>query len=88
MVLAFSGLQYCGMQDQIDVSTIEGTLKKSLWPQLAHDSKKAGYTLAGRTDKGVSAVCQVVSTSCQYERIAFLPSSATFARDAASLPNH
>jgi len=63
IVLSFIGTEYSGMQDQGEAAdTIERHLKSTTFPRMAHNGTiKTGYTRAARTDKGVSAVCQVVS---------------------------
>ena len=47
----------------------QGQLKMELFPKIAleksGESGKIGYTRAARTDKGVSAVCQVVTLNCK-----------------------
>jgi len=68
LILGFIGTPFAGMQEQVDnPNTIEAVLKRKggLFETIAIDPLrpgKLGYTRAARTDKGVSAACQVVPT--------------------------
>ncbi len=60
--LAYLGTQYHGFQTQPGVPTIEGKLLKALKDSSAVKStSKARYAAAGRTDRGVHALGQVVA---------------------------
>jgi len=60
--LAYLGTLYYGFQIQPDVPTIEGELFKAFAKLgIFNDPKDANYSAAGRTDKGVHAISQVVS---------------------------
>ncbi len=61
--LAYDGRGYAGFQRQPDVQTIEGVLFEAfdrLEVPFGADDAPAGYAAAGRTDAGVSALCQTV----------------------------
>lgn len=64
--LAYDGSHYHGFQRQPDVATVEGELFGALSALgvFAGDNRPDGYTAAGRTDKGVSAVAQTVAFDC------------------------
>ena len=57
LVLEYEGSSYHGWQDQPNVRTVEGEILASLTKLTG---KKLKLTCAGRTDKGVHALCQVV----------------------------
>ncbi len=60
--LAYLGNNYHGFQIQPDVPTVEGELLKALnTMSIIDDLKDANYSYAGRTDKGVHALEQVVA---------------------------
>ena len=62
--LAYDGAPYHGFQRQPDVPTVEDALFAALARLDLHeptDSKPAGYSAAGRTDAGVSALAQTVA---------------------------
>lgn len=65
--LAYDGRPYRGFQRQPDVPTIEGVLNDALG-ELGVGGPDGdvppGYTAAGRTDAGVSAVAQTVAFEC------------------------
>lgn len=67
ILMGYSGVNYCGMQRNPEVATIEGELMKAM---LKHGwineegfktPQQAFFQRAARTDKGVSAARQVVS---------------------------
>lgn len=58
MVVAYDGSRYAGYQRQPDVVTVQGTLEAVLGRVLRHPVRS---TAAGRTDRGVHALGQVVS---------------------------
>lgn len=64
--LAYDGSNYYGFQRQPDVETVEGELFGALSDLGVFDGdhRPDGYTAAGRTDAGVSAVAQTVSVDC------------------------
>lgn len=72
LFLAYVGSQYQGMQRNPGCSTIEGVLHTALVasgaisPENATDFSKVSWSRAARTDKGVSAVGQVVSLKLLY----------------------
>lgn len=61
--IAYDGTGFYGYQRQPDVRTVEGELFDALRRLGAVDSpgRPPGYTAAGRTDRGVSAVAQTVT---------------------------
>lgn len=62
--VAYDGSAYHGFQRQPDVETVEGTLLSSLAELELIDeatTPPAGYSAAGRTDAGVSALAQTVT---------------------------
>jgi tRNA pseudouridine38-40 synthase len=60
--VAYIGTDYHGFQVQPDVKTIEGELLKTLKElNIINDRHEANYIAAGRTDKGVHALGQVVA---------------------------
>lgn len=71
LILGIIGTPFAGMQEQVDnANTIEAVLNrpKGLFETIAIDPTrpgKLGYTRAARTDKGVSAACQVVTLNCR-----------------------
>jgi len=65
--LAYDGAPYRGFQRQPDVPTVEGALFSALADLDLHDPdapRPAGYSAAGRTDAGVSALAQTVAIEC------------------------
>ena len=59
--LAYLGTGYYGYQIQPGVPTIEGKILKALRDLGAvKNPSKARYSAAGRTDRGVHALCQVI----------------------------
>jgi len=65
--VAYDGAPYHGFQRQPDVPTVEGKLFVALARLDIHDpeeSKPAGYSAAGRTDAGVSALAQTIAIEC------------------------
>jgi tRNA pseudouridine38-40 synthase len=60
--VAYIGTDYHGFQAQSDVKTIEGELLKALEElNIINDRREANYIAAGRTDKGVHALGQVIA---------------------------
>ena len=60
--LAYLGTEYYGYQIQPGVPTIEGKLLKALRDAGAlKNLSKARYSAAGRTDRGVHALGQVIA---------------------------
>ncbi|MEM4782614.1 MAG: tRNA pseudouridine(38-40) synthase TruA [Halalkalicoccus sp.] len=60
--IAYDGVAYHGFQRQPDVGTVEGRLFRALDRLGVSDGgKPAGYSAAGRTDAGVSALSQTVA---------------------------
>lgn len=60
--LAYLGNKYHGFQIQPDVPTIEGKLFNALKKlRILDDPQEANYSSAGRTDKGVHALGQVIA---------------------------
>jgi tRNA pseudouridine38-40 synthase len=60
--LAYLGTEYYGYQIQPGVPTIEGKILKALRDLGAvKNPSKARYSAAGRTDRGVHALCQVIA---------------------------
>jgi len=65
--LAYDGTDYYGFQRQPDVPTVEGELFDALAAlgvavdRGPGENRPAGYTAAGRTDAGVSALAQTVA---------------------------
>lgn len=62
--IGYLGTNYHGfqIQPQSEVSTIEGELFEALKKlDIIEDRKAANYSAAGRTDKGVHAISQVIS---------------------------
>mmetsp|Transcript_7541 Transcript_7541/g.22295 ORF Transcript_7541/g.22295 Transcript_7541/m.22295 type:complete len:555 (-) Transcript_7541:1169-2833(-) len=73
LFLAYIGSEYQGMQRNPGCTTIEGVVHEALVasggiiPENASDFSKVGWNRAARTDKGVSAVGQVVSMKLCYD---------------------
>ncbi|KAK1400372.1 tRNA pseudouridine synthase A [Heracleum sosnowskyi] len=69
LFFAYCGVGYQGMQKNIGAKTIEADLEQALFlsgaiPEQDKDHpKRFDWSRSARTDKGVSAVCQVVSGS-------------------------
>eukprot|EP00271_Cylindrocystis_brebissonii_P006772 TRINITY_DN1956_c0_g5_i1.p1 TRINITY_DN1956_c0_g5~~TRINITY_DN1956_c0_g5_i1.p1 ORF type:complete len:710 (+),score=141.78 TRINITY_DN1956_c0_g5_i1:185-2314(+) len=67
MFCGYNGAKYQGMQRNPGAITIEGELERALFKAGAiqdtnfGDPRKVDWNRAARTDKGVSALCQVVS---------------------------
>ncbi|MFC7214704.1 tRNA pseudouridine(38-40) synthase TruA [Saliphagus sp. GCM10025334] len=61
--IAYDGTGYYGFQRQPDVPTVEDAIFDGLrdLEVLGDDPKPAGYTAAGRTDAGVSALAQTIT---------------------------
>ena len=61
--IAYDGTGFYGYQRQPDVRTVEGELFDALarLGATAETGRPPGYTAAGRTDRGVSAVAQTVT---------------------------
>ncbi len=60
--VAYDGRAYYGFQRQPGVSTVEDTLFSGLADLgIEFDDTPVGYTVAGRTDRGVSALAQTVA---------------------------
>jgi tRNA pseudouridine38-40 synthase len=60
--VAYDGARYFGFARQPGLPTVEGELLKALKEcGLCHDPAEARYQVAARTDRGVSAVGQVVA---------------------------
>ncbi len=60
--VAYIGTDYHGFQIQPDVKTIEGELFRALQEMdIIDNPHEANYIAAGRTDKGVHALCQVIA---------------------------
>lgn len=67
--LAYDGTRFFGFQRQPDKVTVEGELILALRKIGAiSDSKSANYRLSSRTDKGVSALGNVVSIDTAFPR--------------------
>ncbi len=62
--ISYSGLNYSGFQRQPDKITIQETLETALSTVCKEDIK---VTASGRTDAGVSALCQVCHFDVSYE---------------------
>ena len=65
--LAYDGARFHGFQRQPDVPTVEDALFSSLARLDVYDPdgpKPPGYSAAGRTDAGVSALAQTVAFEC------------------------
>lgn len=61
-LVAYDGSRYFGFVRQVSKPTVEGELLKDLKDLgLYHDLKQAWYRVAARTDRGVSALGQVVA---------------------------
>jgi tRNA pseudouridine38-40 synthase len=58
--LAYDGTRYRGFQRQPHDQTVEDDLFGALTDLGVTDGKPEGYAAAGRTDRGVSALCQTV----------------------------
>ncbi len=60
--IAYIGTEYYGFQIQPGVPTIEGKLLKALKELgVVKNPSSARYSAAGRTDRGVHALCQVIA---------------------------
>jgi tRNA pseudouridine38-40 synthase len=60
--IAYLGTDYHGFQVQPDVETIEGELFRALRElKIIHNPYEANYIAAGRTDRGVHAIGQVIA---------------------------
>jgi len=60
--IAYDGARYFGFARQPSLPTVEGELLKALKEcGLCHDPAEARYRVAARTDRGVSAVGQIVA---------------------------
>ncbi|MDY6958344.1 MAG: tRNA pseudouridine(38-40) synthase TruA [Halobacteriota archaeon] len=60
--LMYLGTDYHGFQVQPDKKTVEGELIKALTElEIINDPKSARYSAAGRTDRGVHAIGQVIA---------------------------
>lgn len=60
--IAYIGTDFYGFQRQPDQRTVEGELISSLKDTgLINDLKECGYSIAGRTDRGVHALGNVIS---------------------------
>ncbi len=60
--VAYDGARYFGFARQPALPTVEGELLKALEEcGLCHEPAEARYQVAARTDRGVSAVCQVIA---------------------------
>jgi len=60
--VAYNGARYFGFVRQPGLPTVEGELLKALnGCGLCKEPAKARYQVAARTDRGVSAVCQVIA---------------------------
>ena len=60
--VAYDGARYFGFARQPGLPTAEGELLKALKGcGLCHEPAEARYQVAARTDRGVSAVCQVIA---------------------------
>ena len=67
--LAYDGTRFHGFQRQPDERTVEGELMIALKKIGAIDDlKSANYRLSSRTDRGVSALCNVVSIDTSFSR--------------------
>lgn len=62
--LAYDGGAYHGFQRQPDVPTVEDALFTAIRALDIGTNGPQGYTAAGRTDAGVSAVAQTVAFTC------------------------
>ncbi len=69
--LAYLGTDYHGFQVQPDVKTIEGELFRALKElKIINNPQEANYIAAGRTDKGVHALGQVIAFDTDNPRAA------------------
>lgn len=60
--MAYDGARYFGFARQPGLPTVERELLKALKEcGLCHEPAEARYQVAARTDRGVSAVCQVIA---------------------------
>lgn len=60
--VAYIGTDFHGFQRQPDNKTVEGELISALREaNLIDDLKDSGYAIAGRTDRGVHALGNVIS---------------------------
>jgi tRNA pseudouridine38-40 synthase len=62
--IAYDGAPFHGFQRQPDVPTVEDTLFDALRELDVCDDEPTGYSAAGRTDAGVSAIAQTVAVDC------------------------
>ena len=68
--LGYLGWRYSGFQRQPNRKTIENVVIRILQEEgLFDDPKSAKYNFASRTDKGVSAISQVISFNSTVDRI-------------------
>jgi tRNA pseudouridine38-40 synthase len=73
--LAYIGTDHHGFQVQTNAKTIEGELFRALRElNIIHDPHKANYIAAGRTDRAVHALSQVVAFDTEKPNIA-MPSA-------------
>jgi len=69
--IAYIGTDYHGFQVQTNAKTIEGELFRALYElNIINDPHKAKYIAAGRTDRGVHALGQVVAFNTEKPNIA------------------
>src|SRR5512137_2643497 len=62
MKFAYDGTGFCGFQRQPDRVTVEGTLVNALERTGAiRSSRECGYRSSSRTDRGVSALGNIIS---------------------------
>ncbi|MDP2856862.1 MAG: tRNA pseudouridine(38-40) synthase TruA [Bacillota bacterium] len=61
IALQYDGSAFCGFQRQRGLRTVQQVLEEGLGKVFGHDVRVTG---AGRTDAGVHALGQVVSTTC------------------------
>jgi len=62
ITLQYDGGAFCGFQQQRGLRTVQQVLEEGLGQVFGHDVRVTG---AGRTDAGVHALGQVVSTTCR-----------------------
>lgn len=66
---AYDGRHFYGYARQLRLRTVEGELIKSLIKHgIIEDTKESNFRSASRTDKGVSAVCNVVSFETNFSK--------------------
>ncbi len=61
MIMEYDGTEFCGFQRQGDLRTVQLVMEQAASRVFGHSAKVRG---AGRTDSGVHAIGQVISTDC------------------------